>query len=113
VLSRWGGPAWSAYQWIARRWGLSDSERALVLGTRAPLAGAHQLDAPMIVRVGGLLTIHRLLLRISLDTRIGARWLRMPNRAPVFAGHAPLSLLCSTNPRELFVVRDYLAAYFS
>lgn len=114
-------PVLRTFTAIADLWGLTEEQRRIVLGSQAKStyhnwvakARTHQplvLDYDVLIRISLVLGIYQAL-RILYDNEAdGVAWLRQPNRASVFGGQIPLSLIASGAQDGLFAVRRFLDA---
>lgn len=103
---------------IAQRWELGDEERQHLLGPGGKLvleADAKGLPVTMaqdcLLRISAVLGIHAAL--ESLLPGRAAKWLRHPNRAPLFEGRPAIELMCTGQLRDLLQVRNYLDSQLS
>lgn len=113
--SRASGPALRAFLRIADLWALRSRERMALLGL--PKSTYHsyfreparaRLSADTLERISYLLGIYKAL-QILLPRREAAdSWIRRPNGAAVFNGHAPLDLMLGGKVGSLYLVRRYL-----
>ena len=114
-------PGLLAFTAIADLWDLSEKQRLLLLGLpsrstyhgwlRAAHGGADiTLPLDILLRISGVLGIHKAL-QILFQTRDeGIAWLRGPHGAPVFAGRSPLALLIDGTQDSILTVRRFLDA---
>jgi hypothetical protein len=118
---RLSAPAMRTFLAIADLWGLSETERRLVLGfpsrstfhhwaKQAREHGAFTLDVDVLTRISAVLGIHQALGILHVDERDGIAWLRRPHRAALFGGQAPLALVTSGSQDGLLTVRRFLDA---
>jgi len=113
--SRASGPALRAFLRIADLWGLRPRERIALLDL--PKSTYHsyfreparaRLSPDTLERISYLLGIYKAL-QILLPRREAAdSWIRRPNGAAVFNGHAPLDLMLGGRVGSLYLVRRYL-----
>ena len=101
---------------IARRWKLTDAEAATLLGTSLRTYRGGEANPEVLLRVG---TVERLslLLGIYKDLQIllprhdvADRWIKSPNRGPLFNGQTPLQRMMAGLTTDLAFVRRHLAA---
>jgi hypothetical protein len=102
---------------LARRWVLIESEQLKLLGLQVPadLAALQQkptedLPAELIERFAILVDIF-----ISINTLLPApgradRWMRRPNKAPVFRGRSAIDVMIDGQLEGIRKVRAYLRA---
>src|SRR5579872_3372523 len=116
---RLSAPALRTFLAIADLWGLTETERRLVLGLPARstyhhwcrLARAHgrfTLDVDQLTRISAVLGIHQALGILFSSESEGVAWLRGPHNALCFGGQAPLELLTSGSQDALLTVRRFL-----
>ncbi|MFG6417213.1 antitoxin Xre-like helix-turn-helix domain-containing protein [Roseateles sp. DC23W] len=102
---------------IAKAWGLSPSEQEVLLGVSQPTCYrwrngqiASSLSGDTLERLGYLMNIYAAL-QILLPVQERAdTWLRVPNKAPLFAGEPALKRMLGGQVGDLKVVADYLDA---
>ncbi len=118
---RLSAPGLRAFGAIADLWGLSETERRLILGLPARstyhhwvrLAREHQdltLDLDVLTRISAVLGIHQALGVLFPLEADSTAWLRGAHQAPVFGGAAPLSLMACGTQDGLLSVRRFLDA---
>ena len=104
---------------IADLWGLTEEQRLLILGypsrstyhnwcKQAREHGAFTLDVDVLTRISAVLGIHQALGILFPTGRLGVEWLRIPHRALIFGGRAPLDLMTSGTQDGLLSVRRFL-----
>lgn len=113
-----GSAALRAWYKIARKWDLTDREACTLLGT-APSTyrrwKSHPetdlpLDAGTVERLSLLLGIYKDL-QILLPRRdVADRWVKKPNRGPLFNGQTPLRRMMGGLTTDLAFVRRHLDA---
>ncbi|GHE79776.1 hypothetical protein GCM10019059_42810 [Camelimonas fluminis] len=115
------GPVLRTFNAIADLWTLNEEQRRAVLGSppRSTYYGwmakarAHKsltLDYDVLIRISLILGIYQAL-RILYETETdGVGWLRQPNKATVFGGQNPLTLIVGGTQDGLFQLRRYLDA---
>tara|TARA_R110000868_G_C10964052_1_gene768847 strand:+ start:4296 stop:4823 length:528 start_codon:yes stop_codon:yes gene_type:complete len=115
------GPGMRTFLNIARQWGLSEQQKMAVLGSPArstyhkwakDAAEGNNLTLPFdtLVRISAVLGVHKALKIVFLTPEEGIDWLKQPNLAPVFAGHAPLDMITSGFQDRILTVRRHLDA---
>ena len=111
------GPGLRAFFGLAREWSLSESEQMRLLGltSRSTLqswrAGrVSKLSRDTIERISYLLGIFKAVNILLPDPARADRWMRTPNKAPLFGGRSALDRMTSGNVSDLYVVRRYLDA---
>ena len=118
---RLSSPGLRTFLAIADLWGLTESERLLVLGlpSRSAYYGwvraarEHReftLDVDVLTRISILLGIHQALGVLQANEPEAIAWLQTPHRALPFGGQAPLALVTSGTQDGLMVVRRFLDA---
>ena len=118
---RLSGPGLRAFHAIANDWELREKQRLLLLGLpsrsayhgwlRAAAAGADiTLPLDTLLRISGVLGIHKALRILFQTAAEGRAWLRGPHEGVVFAGRAPLSVLIDGTPDGILTVRRFLDA---
>ena len=121
VRRRLSGPGLRTFLAIADLWGLTESERLLVLGVPSrstyygwvSAAREHRdftLAVDVLTRISALLGIHQALGVLHASEREAIAWLRTPHRALPFGGQPPLALVTSGTQDGLMVVRRFLDA---
>ena len=106
---------------IADLWGLSESERRLILGFPSrstyqnwvKMVREHQditLDVDVLTRISAVLGIHQALGVLNPTEQAGIAWLRGAHRAPVFSGRPPMDMVTGGTQDGLLTVRRFLDA---
>ena len=112
-----GAAAMRTYPNISRRWGLKESEAALLLGVpdstyrrwkQTPEQA--RLDANHLERMSLILGIYKALHILLPNQGAADSWLKRANSNPLFAGHTPMERLLSGHVSDLYVVRQHLDA---
>jgi len=120
--TRLSGPALRTFARIADAWSLAERDRLAALGEpgrstyHAWLAKARAgqpvtLPLDTLLRLSGLLGIHKSLQIIFARPGEDVAWLRSPNDAPTFGGQPPLALVTSGTQDGILLVRRYLDAW--
>lgn len=118
---RLSGPGLRSFLAIADAWGLGEGERLMLLGlpgrstyfgwvAKARAGQALTLPVDTLLRISGVLGVHKALRILFADEREGLAWLRDPHDAPTFGGQPPLALLTNGTPDGIMLVRRYLDA---
>jgi hypothetical protein len=118
---RLSAPGLRAFLAIADLWGLSESERRLILGFPSrstyqnwvKMVREHQdvtLDFDVLTRISAVLGIHQALGVLNPTEQAGIAWLRGPHNAPVYGGRPPMALVTSGTQDGLLTVRRFLDA---
>jgi hypothetical protein len=118
---RLSAPGLRSFLAIADLWGLTESERRLILGFPSrstyqnwvKMVREHQaitLDVDVLTRISALLGIHQALGVLNPTEQAAIAWLRGPHRAPVFAGRPPMDLVTGGTQDGLLTVRRFLDA---
>ncbi|NYZ16042.1 DUF2384 domain-containing protein [Azospirillum sp. RWY-5-1] len=118
---RLSGPGLRSFLAIADAWGLGEGERLLLLGLPgrstyfgwvAKARAGQDLTLPVdtLLRISGVLGVHKALRILFADDPEGVAWLRDPHDAPTFGGQPPLALLTNGTPDGIMLVRRYLDA---
>lgn len=105
---------------IARAWGLSPDEQAILLGVNQATCDAWRdervdsaLPGDTLERLGYILNIYSALqTALPVQERADA-WVRAPNRAAMFGGEPVLKRMLSGQVADLKAVADYLAGVHS
>jgi len=101
---------------IAEQWALSANEQITLLGvSRATFYQWRQgkiaaLDRHVLERLSYLFGIYKALQILFPTPERAARWVRAPNKAPLFNGQSALDRMLSGMVSDLYVVRQYLDA---
>src|SRR5690554_574903 len=110
-------PALKAFFNITGRWGLSNEQERLLLGSpgrstfyrwKRDLSG--QLPHDVLERISYLLGIYKALHLLFPDEGQADGWVRRANTAPLFGGRSALDRMLGGQVADLFVVRQYLDA---
>lgn len=115
------GPGLRALLNITQLWQLNEVERLRLLGSparstyhqwRSKALAGQPISLPLdtLLRISGVLGIHKALRILFLTDQEGLHWLRQPNRALPFAGAAPMRLLLNGTPDGITQVRRFLDA---
>jgi hypothetical protein len=119
---RVSGPGLRAFRAIADQWGLAERERIAVLGEPAR-STYHQwmrkardreavtLPLDTLLRISGLLGIHKAAAILFRDRAQALVWLRGAHRGTVFQGAAPLTFMVDGAQDGILTVRRYLDAW--
>lgn len=107
-----------AFMRIAQAWGLSVDEQLKLLGEPArstyfawrkhPERASLPRDA--LERLSNIVGIYKALQILLPDPAAADAWVRVPNRAPLFAGGTALARMLAGNVTDLHLVRRYLDA---
>lgn len=109
------GPALRAFWNLARLWSLTDREQMGLLGISSKSTFRRWREGRVTALHGD--TFERLSLIFGIFRAINEllgpgehadRWVRMPNRAPLFGGRSALDLMLNGRVVDLHAVRDYL-----
>jgi hypothetical protein len=114
-------PGLRSFLAIADLWGLTETQRRLVLGNPSPpiyhrwartarARGVLTLDVDVLTRISAVLGIHQALGILFKTEAEGVAWLRGPHQAVVFGGRSPLALIASGDIGSLLTVRRFLDA---
>lgn len=109
------GAALRVFFKIAAAWKLSEAEQKSILGqpTRSTLNAWRAGDIAMcdedtLVRISHLLAIYRAIHTVfNVDDRAD-KWMRSPNKAPLFDGRSAIDRMADGNIKDLEIVRQYL-----
>jgi hypothetical protein len=106
---------------IARQWGLTDEQLAVLLGGvgratlhrwKTQLAGGGHIAAEFgpdtLDRVSYLLGIHKALRILFMDAAQADGWVKRPNDGPGFDGRSALDRMLGGRMEDLRYVRRYL-----
>lgn len=118
---RLSGPGLRTFLAIADLWGLTESQRLLVLGAPSrstyygwvSAAREHReftLTVDVLTRISALLGIHQALGVLQGSEPDAVAWLRTPHHGLPFSGQPPLALVTSGTQDGLMVVRRFLDA---
>ena len=109
------GPGLRAFWNLARLWSLTDREQMRLLGisgksTLRRWRGGKvtALRADTFERLSLIFGIFRAINELLGPGEQADRWLRAPNRAPLFGGQSALDLMLSGRVGDLHAVQDYL-----
>lgn len=119
---RLGGPGLRSFLAIADAWGLTEGERLMLLGlpgrstyfgwvAKARAGQALTLPVDTLLRISGVLGVHKALRILFPTDREGLEWLRGPHDAPTFGGQPPMALLTNGTQDGIMLVRRYLDAF--
>jgi hypothetical protein len=114
--ARAAGAALRTFFRLAEAWQLSVAEQTTLLGVaRTTLYQWKQgkvapLDRHLLERLSHLFGIYSSLQILFPSGRRADEWLRKPNSAPLFQGHAALDRMLGGQVADLYVVRQYLDA---
>jgi len=114
--ARAAGAALRTFFRLAEAWQLSVAEQTTLLGVaRTTLYQWKQgkvapLDRHLLERLSHLFGIYSSLQILFPSSRRADEWLRKPNSAPLFHGHAALDRMLGGQVADLYVVRQYLDA---
>ncbi|MBY6013593.1 MbcA/ParS/Xre antitoxin family protein [Qipengyuania gaetbuli] len=102
---------------IARAWGLSEHEEAVILGQpdhealRAWKDGkGPEIDKETVLRMSYVLGIFRAINTLLPIPERADAWIRKPNKAPIFDGRSALDRMTDGAIEDLKIVRQYLDA---
>ena len=110
-----GAAAMRTYPNISRRWGLKESEAALLLGVpdstyrrwkQTPEQA--RLDANHLERMSLILGIYKALHILLPNPAQADGWVRRPNANALFEGRSPLTRMLGGRMRDLALVRHHL-----
>ena len=114
--ARAAGAALRTFFRLAEAWRLSVAEQTTLLGVaRTTLYQWKQgkvapLDRHLLERLSHLFGIYSSLQILFPASRRADEWVRKPNSAPLFQGHAALDRMLGGQVADLYVVRQYLDA---
>ena len=112
---RASGPAIRTFERIADAWRLRPAQRQALLGiprsthfkyVRDPASA--RLSPDTLERISYILGIYKALQILLPRPDAADAWVRHPNAAPRFNGHAPLDLMLAGKVADLYLVRRYL-----
>jgi hypothetical protein len=115
---RLSGSAIRAFLNIAEKWGLSETQMRGLLGGIASstfhawkthLRGK-KLDQDTLIRISLVIGIYKAL-NIYFGKPLADRWVRLGNRGPLFAGHAPIDYMLRQGQPGMVQVRRMLDAW--
>jgi hypothetical protein len=109
------GAALRVFFKMAAIWELTESEQMRILGqpTISTLQGWRNGDVAMcdddtLVRISHLLAIYKAIHTVfNVDDRAD-KWMRSPNKAPLFNGRSAIDRMADGNIKELEIVRQYV-----
>lgn len=119
---RLSGPGLRAFLAVADLWGLSEHERLMILGlpgrstyfgwvSRARSGGNLILSLDTLLRISGVLGVHKALRILFGSASEEVAWLREPHQGPTFGGQPPMALLSNGTQDGIMLVRRYLDAF--
>jgi uncharacterized protein (DUF2384 family) len=119
---RLSAPALRTFLNIADRWELNETERLNVLGRpprstyygwvdKARRGADVALSLDHLLRLSALFGIVKGLAIVFARQDEATRWLRSPNRGPLFGGQRPLDLITDGSQEGILLVRRYLDAW--
>lgn len=108
------GPGLRAFRVICDKWGLTEEQRLVLLGKPGRSTYYHWMGTKTIAlgpdtleRISYILGIYKAL-HILLPEEAADKWIRRPNRDPLFGGRAAIDLMLRGQVADLLRVRDYL-----
>ena len=115
------GPGLRTFLAITDLWGLTESERLLILGgpSRSTYYGWLKaardgrdliLPTDTLIRISAILGIHKAMQILFSTDADCADWLRTPHRSQPFGGQPPLALIAGGMQDGLMAVRRFLDA---
>lgn len=109
------GPGLRAFWNLAGLWSLTDREQMTLLGISSKYTlrrwregSVRALDGDTFERLSLIFGIFRAINELLGPGEHADRWVRAPNRAPLFGGRSALDLMLSGRVLDLHAVRDYL-----
>ncbi len=107
---------------LAEQWQLSEGERLRILGlpgrstyhgwvARARRGEELTLPVDVLLRISGILGIHKGLRILFGSSQDALAWLRGPHRGPLFGGQPPIALITNGTQDGIMLVRRYLDAW--
>lgn len=119
---RLSGPGLRTFLNIADHWQLSEAERLRVLGlpgrstyhgwvARARRGEEIALPVDVLLRISGVLGIHKGLRTLFGSEQDASSWLRGPHTGLLFGGQPPLALITNGTQDGIMLVRRYLDAW--
>lgn len=108
-------PALRTFLRIADRWKLAAAERQRLLGLKPSTYFKYQrspeharLGRDTLERISYIFGIYKALQILLPRKEAADTWIRNPNGAAIFNGHAPLRLMLAGKVSDLYMVRRYL-----
>ena len=120
--ARVSGPGMRSFKEIADHWGLTETDRRVLLGA-PPRSTYHHwmklardrrpLTLPLdtLLRISAVLGVHKALGILFSDRGAALVWLKQPHRAALFGGQAPIDLMLAGTQDGILAVRRYLDAW--
>lgn len=116
---RLSGPGLRTFLNFATLWQLSERERILAIGSPArstyhnwisKAQAGENISLPLdtLLRISGILGIHKDLRILFGDSQRGVQWLKAENAAPLFGGQRPMDLILSGTQVGILEVRRFL-----
>lgn len=120
--ARVSGPGLRTFRAVADQWGLTERERIAVLGEparstyhqwmrKAQAGETVTLPLDALLRISGVLGIHKALAILFRDKGQALTWLRGAHRGTVFQGASPLSFVIDGAQDGILTVRRHLDAW--
>lgn len=120
--ARISGPGLRTFKAVADQWQLSERERIAALGEparstyhqwmrKAQSREAVTLPLDTLLRISGVLGIHKALAILFQDRAQAMTWLRGAHRGTVFQGAPPLTFITQGAQDGILTVRRYLDAW--
>lgn len=113
--ARFSSVALKAFVALARHWGLSNSEAAMLLGVsgstwdRIKKGNRPALNQDQLTRVSALIGTYKGLHLLFADD-MADRWPRLQNKAPLFEGSTPIEAMIEGGIPRMLDVRRYIDA---
>lgn len=111
------GPALRGFWNLASRWSLTDQEQMALLGItsmstlrRWQKGEVHCLRRATLERLSLLFGIYAAINAIMSTPKRADRWMRLPNKAPLFGGRSAMEHMLGGLVQHLRGTRDYLDA---
>lgn len=119
---RASGPGLRTFRNIADLWGLTEKERIAILGEparstyhswmkKAQAGESLVLPLDTLLRISGVLGIHKALEILFEDRQQALTWLKGAHRGTVFRGAPPLTFIVDGAQDGIMTVRRYLDAW--
>jgi hypothetical protein len=110
------GPALRGFLAIASAWQLTLAEQEALLGSAALALRRGEdedIGADGLTRISYVLGIYKALHTLFADPARADRWIRRPNRAPLFNGSSAFAFISDGDLAKLQALRSYLDSEIS